>query len=164
MTDHTHDAAARSWVESANEAKCDFPVQNLAFAVFRRAGSRESFRGGVAIGDQVLDLAALSTLDVLIGTAAEAAIACQHPQLDRLFAMGPKGWHAFRHALFELLRHDANDLACHKLQNCLIPLTRAEYDLPASTRNFTDFYTSIHHATNIGRLFKRKDPLPPNYH
>jgi fumarylacetoacetase len=65
--DHTHDAAARSWVESANEAKCDFSAQNLPFAVFRRAGSRESFRGSVAIGDQVLDWAALSTLDVLKG-------------------------------------------------------------------------------------------------
>jgi hypothetical protein len=82
--DHTHDAAARSWVESANKAKCDFPVQNLPFAVFRRAGSRESFRGGVAIGDQVLDLAALSTLDVLKGTAAEAPTACGPPCNSRL--------------------------------------------------------------------------------
>lgn len=161
--DHTHDAAARSWVESANEAKCDFPVQNLPFAVFRRAGSRESFRCGVAIGDQALDLAALSTLDVLKGTAAEAVAACQHSQLDRFFATGSKGWHALRHALFELLRDDANGITRHTLQNCLIPLAQAEYGLPASIRNYTDFYTSIHHAANIGRLFNRKDPLPPNF-
>jgi fumarylacetoacetase len=58
---HTHDVDARSWVETANAAGTDFPIQNLPYAMFRRIGSPEPFRGGVAIGDQVLDLAALAT-------------------------------------------------------------------------------------------------------
>ena len=57
---HTHDPAARSWVQSANQAGSDFPIQNLPFCVFRRRGTGEAFRGGVAIGDQVIDLAQLA--------------------------------------------------------------------------------------------------------
>ncbi|HNL42287.1 MAG TPA: fumarylacetoacetase, partial [Ottowia sp.] len=58
--DHTHDPTARSWLAAANAAGGDFPIQNLPFAVLRRAGSGEPFRGAVAIGDQALDLAALA--------------------------------------------------------------------------------------------------------
>ncbi len=54
---HTHDPAAASWLASANVSGGDFPIQNLPLAVFRRKGSQTAFRGGVAIGDQVLDLA-----------------------------------------------------------------------------------------------------------
>jgi fumarylacetoacetase len=67
--DFTHDPARRSWVESANAAGGDFPLQNLPFGSFRRAGTQEAFRGGVAIGDQVLDLAALHELGLLEGAA-----------------------------------------------------------------------------------------------
>jgi fumarylacetoacetase len=62
---HTHALDARSWLASANAAGTDFPIQNLPFAVFRRAGRDETFRGGVAIGDQVVDLAALSAAGAL---------------------------------------------------------------------------------------------------
>jgi fumarylacetoacetase len=61
--DETHNPKARSWLDSANRPGCDFPLQNLPFAVFRRADSAEEYRGGVAIGDQIVDLGALSRMD-----------------------------------------------------------------------------------------------------
>ena len=75
MLNHTHDPAARSWLASANQSGGDFPIQNLPFAVFRVKGSDETFRGGVAIGDQVVDLARLVQAGCLQGLAAEAALA-----------------------------------------------------------------------------------------
>ena len=83
---HTHDPAARSWLVSANEPGTDFPIQNLPFGVFRRRGADEPFRGGVAIGDQVIDLAAVSASGVLDGLAADAARAAAQPALNDLLA------------------------------------------------------------------------------
>lgn len=86
---HTHDASVRSWLASANATGGDFPIQNLPFAVFRRAGSTEPMRGGVAIGDQVVDLTALSATRLLDGPALAAARACAQPALNDFFALGP---------------------------------------------------------------------------
>jgi hypothetical protein len=82
LLNHTHDSGRRSWVASAHADGGDFPIQNLPFAVFRRVGSNEAFRGGVAIGDQVIDLAALSAAGALTGAAALAAAACRQPALN----------------------------------------------------------------------------------
>ncbi|HRH88360.1 MAG TPA: fumarylacetoacetase, partial [Rubrivivax sp.] len=98
--DHTHNPAARSWLAAANAPGCDFPIQNLPFAVLRRQGSSEGFRGAVAIGDQALDLAALAASQRLDGAAAEALALAAEPTLNRLMAAGPAAWHALRHALF----------------------------------------------------------------
>ena len=68
----THNPTLKSWVRSAHLSGCDFPIQNLPFAVFRRTGSAEAFRGGVAIGDQILDLAAVAQTGVFKGEAAAA--------------------------------------------------------------------------------------------
>src|SRR5690242_17225470 len=95
--DHTHDPAARSWLASAQAAGCDFPIQNLPFAVFRLAGTQEAFRGGVAIGDQVVDLAALAAAGLLDGAAQQAALAAAQPVLNDFFALGPAAWRALRH-------------------------------------------------------------------
>jgi fumarylacetoacetase len=86
MLNETHDPGLRSWV-AANEAGCDFPIQNLSFAVFRRVAHGERFRGGVAIGDQIVDLGALSACGVLQGLAAEAAAAGAHDKLNPLMAI-----------------------------------------------------------------------------
>ena len=161
--DHTHDPAARSWIATANAAGSDFPIQNLPFAVFRRAGSTENFRGGVAIGDQIVDLDALSRCASLDGQAREAAGACRQAELNQFFAMGPPAWKALRHALFGMLDSDADAASRQVLQTCLVPQSQAEYALPARIGDYTDFYTSIYHATNIGRLFRPKDPLPANF-
>ncbi len=157
----THNPTLRSWVDSANLAGCDFPIQNLPFAVFRRSGTNENFRGGVAIGDQILDLAAANQMGVFTGTAAAGVQAGAQDKLNALMAMGPEVWHALRLALSHALRTGASEQAA--LQTCLLPQSQAEYDVPARIGDYTDFYTSIHHATNIGKQFRPDNPLLPNY-
>ena len=161
LLNETHDAGLRSWIESANAAGCDFPVQNLPFASFRRRASAEAFRCGVAIGDQIVDLAALAAAGVFSGDAAAAAQAGAQPQLNALMALGPAAASALRLALSLALREGAPEQAA--LAACLVPQAEAEYGLPARIGDYTDFYTSVHHATNIGRQFRPDNPLLPNY-
>ncbi|WP_194712609.1 fumarylacetoacetase [Noviherbaspirillum soli] len=157
----THDPALRSWVASANLPASDFPVQNLPFAVFRRKGSAEAFRGGVAIGDQILDLSAAAGTGVFSGDAAIALQAGAQDKLNALMALGAGKWRALRLALSRALREGAAEQA--SLQACLVPQAEAEYDVPARIGDYTDFYTSVHHATNIGKQFRPDNPLLPNY-
>ena len=159
--DPTHDPKLRSWVVSANLPGCDFPVQNLPLAVFRRSGSSENFRCGVAIGDSVLDLGALDMLSPFGGLGADALAACGEPSLNRLMALGRNAWIALRRGLSECLREDSTRAA--ELTGALIRQRDAEFTLPARIGNYTDFYTSIHHATAVGRLFRPDQPLLPNY-
>ncbi len=161
MINETHDPALRSWVASANLAGTDFPIQNLPFASFRRQGSDESFRGGVAIGDQILDLAAVARAGLFGGDAGQAVLAGAQPQLNALMALGPSVWSVLRLALSRALREGSAEQAT--LQACLVPQAQAEYGVPARIGDYTDFYTSVHHATNIGKLFRPDNPLLPNY-
>ena len=165
---HTHDPAARSWVASANAADADFPLQNLPYAMFAEAGTYAHWRAGVAIGDQVLDLAALHGKRLLQGLAAAALEAAAVPSqkvfgLNAFMATGPESWRALRHALFALLRDDATPDVQAAVQACLVPQARAIYRVPAQVANYTDFYTSIHHARNVGRVIRPDDPLTPNF-
>jgi fumarylacetoacetase len=148
----THDPSARSWVESANAQAGDFPIQNLPFSVFRRKNSNEAFRGAVAIGDQLIDLSAWASYAGLNEAAREAAKACGQPVLNTFFSMGPSSWSALRHALFEALHEHASSGDRAAVKACLVPLSEVEYGLPAQIGDYTDFYTSIHHATNISKL------------
>ena len=160
---HTHDTSARSWLASAHVAGGDFPIQNLPFAVFRRVGRDEAFRGGVAIGDQVIDLAALSNSAALQGLAGQAATVCAQPALNDFFAMGPAAWQALRHSLFALLEASASAPDSDALRRCLVPQSEVEYSVPARIGDYTDFYTSYHHALNIGKLFGIEE-VPLNFH
>lgn len=157
----THAPELTSWIASANVKGGDFPIQNLPFAIFRRRDSQEVFRGGVAIGDQVVDLAALSDQRIFTGAAADAARTASASTLNAFMAMGPSAWHALRLALSRALRADSP--LEHKLSSCLVPMAEVDYALPAQIGDYTDFYTSIHHATNIGKLFRPDNPLLPNY-
>ena len=158
MIDETHDPHATSWVDTANAPDTDFPIQNLPHGVFRRAGTAEPFRGGVAIGAHILDLAAV---DSLTPDAAQALAAARAPTLNALMALGPTHWTALRHALFAALKAGSPDQP--RLQACLVPQADAEYALPATIGDFTDFYTSIHHATILGTMLRPDNPLMPNY-
>ena len=160
---HTHDPAAASWLPAANMAGSDFPIQNLPFAVFRRAGSDESFRGGVAIGDQVVDLAALAASTGLAGLAQEAAQLCARDALNDFLAMGPKAWQALRHAVFALLEQDATPDMVSIARGCLVPMDSVEYARPNRIGDYTDFYTSLDHARNVGALIRPDDPVSPNF-
>jgi fumarylacetoacetase len=157
----THDAALTSWVEAANVASADFPLQNLPFGVFRRDGSSEAFRGGVAIGDQILDLGAAHAAGAFDGLAARAASSGSHATLNALMAMDHEAGSALRLALSRALRRGS--ALEPRVRGCLVPQADAEYTVPAAIGDYTDFYTSIHHATHIGRQFRPDNPLLPNY-
>jgi len=157
----THDPALRSWAASANTCHSDFPIQNLPVGVFRRKGSQEAFRGGVAIGEHILDLAAAANSGVFSGVAQQALQAGSECKLNALMRLGAPVWSALRLALSRALREGSSAEAA--LEACLVPRASAEFDVPAHIGDYTDFYTSIHHATNIGRQFRPDQPLLPNY-
>ncbi|HYM43447.1 MAG TPA: fumarylacetoacetase [Steroidobacteraceae bacterium] len=159
--DVTHDPALRSWVQSANAPGCDFPIQNLPLAEFRRAGSDEPYRGGVAIGDEVLDLGALHGALPFKGAAAGALAAAAQPALNALMSEGHSAAAALRGALSDALR--SGSALESRLRSMLVPQRAAEYRVAAEIGDYTDFYASIYHATSVGRLFRPDNPLLPNY-
>ena len=153
----THDPTLRSWVESANSADGDFPIQNLPFGVF--ATRDGAARVGVAIGDYVLDVGAASAaLDPSAQAAAQAAAA---DNLRPLMALAAPAWSALRHALSAALRQGSP--ARGALEPLLHPLEAVQLQLPCAIGDFTDFYSSIYHATAVGSLFRPDNPLLPNY-
>src|SRR5262245_563743 len=158
-TNETHDPARRSFVESANRDS-EFPIQNLPYGVYRRRGSTEPGRVGIAIGDQILDVAGIAKL--CTGAAAPAVAACASPRLNELMQQGPKAWSALRTQVSRLL---SGDEVAHRstVEKNLTPMAMAELLLPVEIGNFTDFFASIFHATNAGRMFRPDNPLMPNY-
>lgn len=159
--DETHDPRALCWLDSANRTDSEFPIQNLPFAVFRRGGSAEQFRGGVAIGDQIIDLAALAALELFRGPAAEGIRAGAQATLNSLMQQGPSVSNAVRRALFAGLLEGSSLQAA--LRPCLVGQSEAQYSVPAKIGDYTDFYTSIYHASAVGRMMRPDNPLLPNY-
>ena len=154
----THDPARTSWVASANAAGCDFPIQNLPFGAFRPRGDDAEAMIGVAIGDQILDVAAVAPF--VDAAARDAAAACASSHLNDLMALGPAAWSALRRALSRLLSDPGSR---ERIERFLTPMAQAELFVPARIGNFTDFFASIFHATNAGKLFRPDNPLNPNY-
>ena len=142
----THDPARRSWVESANVPDSDFPIQNLPFGVFRTDGTA---RGGVALGEFIIDLAHLHAKSVLSGGAADVAYAASGPSLGSLLDCSPAATSALRAQLSELFRQggtgDRSDLGA-----ALVPMADAELLLPLKPAAFTDFCTSYDHIRRMG--------------
>jgi fumarylacetoacetase len=141
MIDETHDPALRSWVESANDPACDFPIQNLPFVTFSGRAERGT-RLGCAIGDRILDVTAALGIESM-----KAAMAM--PRRERV---------EVRRSLSALLakRPPGADAL-------LTPAAEARLLLPCEIGDYTDFYASIHHATNVGSMFRPDNPLLPNY-
>ena len=164
MLDDTHRADLRSWVDSANDPVGDFPIQNLPLGVVRHGTDREAV-AAVAIGDRVLLLDAAVEHGLLHGDARAAAVACHGGVLNGLMALGPRARRALRGGLVELLRDDSD--AGRRARSCADELLRSAAEvvalLPARIGDYTDFYASIHHATNIGSMFRPDNPLLPNY-
>lgn len=154
--DDTHDPAASSWVDGA-DGHDQFPVQNLPLGIFTGGGSDRP-RAGMAIGDWILDVPAL--LPLLGGLAAQAAEACSAPTLNALFEQGNAMADALRTEVFRLLT-DAGQSAVVKMH--LHPAGDCTLHLPFAIGDYTDFYTGIHHAENVGRQFRPDNPLLPNY-
>ncbi len=137
--DETHDPKLRSWVESANRSGCDFPIQNLPLGVYR-AGSKPQASIGVAIGDFILDAG-----EWLPGETLNAYMGLPASQRRDL-----------RHAFSRALRKGSSARELIHQADC-------EMLLPAKIGDFTDFYASIHHAMNVGKMFRPDNPLLPNY-
>lgn len=158
----THDPERRSWVTSANRTGCAFPIQNLPFGVFEAGGGPAV---GVAIGDQVLNLQGCYQADLFATLAEATRVACAAVTLNPIMALGAACWSPLRAQLSELLRADHPRAADHEcaLKPHLLPMTEVSMLKPASIGNYTDFYASIDHATNVGRLFRPENPLLPNY-
>ncbi len=161
--DQTHAADAASWVASANAADTDFPIQNLPLGIFRTAGDRAP-RVGFAIGDQILDARAALDAGVLTGLQSAEADALDARTLDAYLALAPDAWRRIRHAAFAALLRGSRAEQLHTQgAPLLVPMADAELLLPATIGDYTDFYASVHHATNVGSMFRPDNPLLPNY-
>lgn len=145
-----------SWVKSANQPHTDFPLQNLPYGVL---GS--DARIGVAIGDSILDLRACAGSGLLHGLPPETLRACTTDSLNALLELGPDYWSPLRRRLTELLE-SASPQRPH-VEPLLIPRDSATMRLPAVIGDYTDFFTSLYHASNVGNLFRPGNPLAPNY-
>ena len=161
---NTHDPALTSWIESANSPDTDFPIQNLPFGVFSRKGDSER-RVGVAIGDQIVDIGESLSANLWSGKARDVARWCDRPSLNELMQAPRESLSQFRARLSELLTGTpGDDSVINPLPpGALVPMTDALMFRPAEIGDYTDFYASIYHATNVGRIFRPDSPLLPNY-
>ncbi len=164
MADPTLDPTLTSWIDSAH-GHGEFPIQNLPFGVFRRADSDDDPRIGVAIGDHVLDLSACVEARILEGITPQAACALSATSLNHFMGQGRDTWSAVRRTVSRLLAADTatlrDDAALRA--KCLPALSDVEPQVPAVIGDYTDFYASVHHATNVGSMFRPENPLLPNY-
>jgi fumarylacetoacetase len=160
--DATHDASLRSWVVAANDPNTDFPIQNLPLSIFRRRGSADAGAPCVAIGDRILSLSACAREDLLSGEVAELATLRLSESLHPLMALGRDAVRALRSWLVEILQ--AGNTAAQRLESRItLPMADVELLLPVRIGDYSDFYASIHHATNVGSMFRPESPLLPNY-
>lgn len=150
-----------SWIATANDGVTDFPLQNLPFGIFSAGDAKR--RIGVAIGDRIFDLHASVAGDILPEISGELRHACVADSLNSLMALGRSEMAKLRGRLTALLGADASAETRGRVERCLIPLAEATMHLPASIGDYTDFYASIYHATNVGKLFRPDNPLLPNY-
>ncbi|GAA6620689.1 fumarylacetoacetase [Scytonema sp. NUACC26] len=158
--DTTHDPNLRSWVESANRKDTDFPIQNLPFGVFQLLNSTEPSRIGVAIGDQILDLSLCLRTGLLQELPEHLQAVCGESNLNQLMALGSEASLMLRRHLSQLLQwNDRSPTA----QQMLVSISNTKLLLPVNISDYTDFYASIFHATNVGKLFRPDNPLLPNY-
>src|SRR5260370_10701270 len=160
--DEPHDPGRASWVSSA-QGDGEFPIENVPFGVFSATGG--SPRGGVAIGDQILDLQFGLEAGLFSGEAARAAEAAAGATLNPLMASGENARRALRRRVSELLSADGPDrakiepLAARLLHNA----SDCSLHLPTAIGSFTDFFAGIHHARNGGMRRDPNNPLNPNY-
>jgi len=164
VLDETHDAQVQSWVESANVADSDCPIQNLPFGVFRRQNAGSEARAGVAIGDRILDVSGMRNEGLLSEESVRlAGNACASDSLNPLMALGAGPRRALRRRIHAILRQDAPTSDRQAASRHLIAQSDVDMLLPAAVGDYTDFYASIFHATNVGKLFRPDNPLLPNY-
>jgi fumarylacetoacetase len=166
----THDPNLQSWVESANDPNTDFPIQNLPFCLFRpprlaRRRNEGSPRLGVAIGDRIFDVYEGLKKDLFDGAAERASELHMLSSLNFLMGLDEEQWSELRGRISEILKADNTEIQGKQwlIDELLAPISECELLLPASVGDYTDFYASVYHATNIGKMFRPDQPLMPNY-
>ena len=159
---HPNDPSLKSFVEVMTDSH--FPIQNLPFGVFSTAADPTQ-RVGVAIGDQILDLAVLEESSLLTADPAGSRV-FNRPSLNGFIALGQSVWREVRASVSELLRHDSPRLRDDQnlRARALVPMAEATLHLPVEIGGYTDFYSSKEHATNVGMMFRDpKNALLPNW-
>jgi fumarylacetoacetase len=165
--DETHDPKLKSFIEVP--ADCDFPIQNLPYCVFRRRDENRPPRVGVAIGEQVLDLAAVESFGHFKGTELAGKKVFSQTTLNAFMALGRAAWSEARLTLSRLLREDPQGDQSLRydsvlLERGLVPMEEAEFFVPVQIGDYTDFYSSRYHAENVGVMFRGKEnALMPNW-
>ena len=157
----THDPKLQSWVTSANTGETDFPIQNLPFGRFRRLDTTEPWRIGVAIGDHILDLNLAAEAGEWSADAQVMLAALALGDLNVFMARNAAARSALRAELSAALAESSPQQEA--LDRALLPQSEAQMTLPCAIGDYTDFYTGIHHATAVGKLFRPDNPLLPNY-
>jgi fumarylacetoacetase len=159
--DETHNAARRSFVETANDADTDFPIQNLPLGVFSTKADPKP-RIGMAIGDQVFDLKRASGADASFTLPVVEAL--QESSLNRLFSLGHAALRDLRRKAADMLDQGSsgNQVRRHASE-LLTPMDACTFHLPTRVANYTDFYAGIYHARAAGALLTPENPLPQNY-
>ena len=156
----THDPDLKSWVVSSNIEGSDFPIQNLPFGICQKEDNKKQPLGCIAIGDQILVLDDCLAKGLLTDKAKVAAEAGAGPTLNPLMALGSDYWSNLRQQISVLLREGGAEA---ELRDLLVSMSDVEMCMPATIGDYTDFYSSINHATNVGSLFRPDNPLLPNY-
>ncbi len=156
--DQTHNPALQSWVDSANDPDSDFPIQNLPFCRFQ-PGSGPS-RVGVGIGDRILDLAAVAEQGLFADSLNNVL---RQPSLAGVMSLDVAARGSLRSRISQLLSADCDELSGAGAENGLVPQADVQLLMPVEVGDYTDFYASIFHATNVGSMFRPDNPLLPNY-
>ncbi len=159
--DETHDPELTSWVASANTAETEFPIQNLPYGRFRRLGTTDAWRIGVAIGDKVLDLQQARDAIAWDADVADCLMPLSQGDLNAVMGLPGATRRRLRLALSRALRTDSPHQSA--LSHCVVPQSEVELSVPCRIGDYTDFYIGIHHATAVGALFRPDNPLLPNY-
>lgn len=153
-------ALCRSWLESANAPECDFPLNNLPYGVFSVGDSE--LRCGVAIGDRIVDATGLEAAGIL--RADPDADVLDAPYWNDFMELGREAWFQYRTSLTAMLAESSDEAVQDQIITHSVPLTEAALHMPFRVSEFTDFYSSRHHATNVGTMFRgAENALPPNW-
>jgi fumarylacetoacetase len=150
----------RSFVQEANHPDCDFPLENLPYCIFHPGTTQGNPRVGVAIGNKVLDLKVAVQRGVFEGLDAEVLKACGEETLNSLFAL-ENGIQLVRQRLVQVLAEGSSNQSM--LEDVLVDQVGVVYHVPFAIGDYTDFFASVNHATNVGKMYRPETPLLPNF-